>query len=189
MAVTYRQFRDDLLVAFARKTENEGRNIYELEDLAEEAGLFRRAGWIDMAGRDFADRGYMMDASDTGGPAGALEGPGQEEAERLMEVAERVMELDRSSEQYERVMKALEDLAEAIRSNNEYGAAEPEDKEQRLAEIEAAQRQLKSPRIRVEAFMQLGGRALRYLALKFGEQSIGKAAAEAVERTFKMLFG
>jgi hypothetical protein len=37
--------------------------------------------------------------------------------------------------------------------------------------------------------MQLVGRALKYLALKFGEQSTGKAAAEAVERISKMLFG
>jgi hypothetical protein len=113
MAASYRQFRDDLLVALARKTESDGRNYYNLEDIAEEAGLPRQAGWVDMAGSEFVDQGYMKDATSSSGPAGLLAGPGQEEAEHLTEVAERVVELDRSSEQYDRVIKALEDVAEA----------------------------------------------------------------------------
>jgi hypothetical protein len=52
MAVSYRQFRDSLLVGLALKIESYGRNYYKLEDIADEAGLPRQAGWVDMAGRE-----------------------------------------------------------------------------------------------------------------------------------------
>jgi hypothetical protein len=49
--------------------------------------------------------------------------------------------------EHKQATQALTQIIEAVRGNNEYGSAEPEEKEQRFAELEVGERLLKAPRI------------------------------------------
>jgi hypothetical protein len=180
MAATYMLFRDDLLVALARKTNQLGRNFFDYDEVADEAGLSRTQGWTEMAAFEFRDMGYTNDASTTDGFAGALNGLGMQEAERLMGAAEKTMDLDHCAPEYQKAVAALSGVTEAVRQNNEYASSEPEDREQRLAELEAGNRLLRAGRVRIAALMAVLGSALTALAVKFVDAAIGEAASEAV---------
>lgn len=180
MAATYTQFRDDLLVALARKTNVEGRNFFDYDKVADGAGLSRNKAWTEMAAFDFQDMGYAKDASHLSGFAGALNGLGMHEAERLMEAAERAVELDHSAPEYQRATSALGAVTEAVRQSNDYASSEPEDRDQRLAELEAGNTLLKPRRVRIAALLTLLGSVLTYLARKFADATIGRLASEAV---------
>jgi hypothetical protein len=180
MPATYAQFRDDLLVALARKTNQLGRNFFNYDEVADEAGLSRNQGWTEMAAFDFRDMGYANDASSKDGFAGALNGQGMREAERLMGAAEKTVDLDHGAPEYQKAVSALSGVTEAVRQNNEYASSEPEDREQRVAELEAGKELLKPKRVRIAALVGLLLPALTYLATKFADAAIGEAASEAM---------
>jgi hypothetical protein len=90
-----------------------------------------------MAAFEFKDMGYANDASSHDGFAGALNGQGMREAERLMGAAEKTVDLDHGAPEYQKAVSALSGVTEAVRQNNEYASSEPEDREQRVAELEA----------------------------------------------------
>jgi len=169
MPATYTQYHDDLLIALARKTNREGREFFDYDRVADEAGLSRSRGWTEMAAFDFRDKGYTNDASHMTGFAGALNGRGMQEAERLMKSAEQTVELDHSAPEYQKATSALAAVTEAVRRSNDYASSEPEDREQRLAELEAAKGLLKARRTRLTALLALLGSALTYLAAKFAD--------------------
>jgi hypothetical protein len=109
-----------------------------------------------------------------------LNGLGMQEAERLMKAAEQTVELDHGAPEYQRATSALGAVTEAVRQSNDYASSEPEDREQRLAELEAGNRLLKAGRVRLAALVAVLLPALMYLANKFVDAAIGEAAAEAV---------
>jgi hypothetical protein len=61
--------------------------------------------------------------------------------------SDRIVSLNHNAPEYKQSMKVLTQAIDAVRGNNEYGNADPEDKEQRLAELEAGGRLLKARRI------------------------------------------
>jgi hypothetical protein len=180
MPATYTQFRDDLLVAVARKTNREGRNFFDYDEVADEAGLSRNEGWTEMAAFEFRDMGYTNDASSGDGFAGALNGLGMQQAERIMGAAEQTVELDHSAPEYQRATAALGAVTEAVRQSNDYASSEPEDREQRLAELEAAKGLLKPKRARLGALLAVVLPVLGWLADHFAGGVIGDLASEAI---------
>jgi len=67
-----------------------------------------------------------------------------------------------------------------VRDNNEYAASDPEDREQRLAELEAGGRLLEALRVNPKALWAILASALGYLALKFAGATIGGLANAAL---------
>jgi hypothetical protein len=180
MAATYTQFNDDFLMALARKTNREGRNFYDYDEVADEAGLSRKPGWVEMAAFALRDSGYTTDASSFKGYAGALTGLGMQEAERLMQAAEQTVELDHSSPEYQKATEALTAVTEEVRESNEYASSEPEDREQRLAELVAGKLLLAAKKVRLPALLGLLMSALWYLASTFADAAIGELASAAI---------
>ena len=120
-----------------------------------------------MAASEFRDIGFTNDASSFDGPAAAITGLGMQEAERLMGVAERTVVLDHSTPQYQEAMSALGAGTEAVHQSNDYASSEPEDHEQRLAELEAAKELLKPKRVRLSALLAVVLPVLGWLADHF----------------------
>jgi hypothetical protein len=180
MAATYTQYRDDLLMALARRTNREGRNFYDYDEVAEEAGLSRKQGWTEMAAFELRDMGYANDASHLSGFAGALKGLGMQEAERLIGAAERAVELDHRAPEYQRATSALDAVTDAVRQSNDYATSNPEDREQRLAELEASKELLKPKKTRLHAVLAVATSVLLYLADHFAGGVIGDLASEAL---------
>ena len=89
MPATYTLFRDDLLVAVARKTNREGRYFLDYDEVTDDAGLSRNEWWTEMAAFEFRDMGHTNDASSGDGIAGALNGLGMHQAERIMRAQSR----------------------------------------------------------------------------------------------------
>jgi hypothetical protein len=104
---------------------------------------------------------------------------GQAEAEGSVPAADRVVDLTHNSASLNDVADALEKLAAALRSANDY--EDDNDKQQRIAEVEATKTLIKAPRVqgRALAFVKA---CLTYLAKKFADVSIGKIAALIIEK-------
>jgi hypothetical protein len=187
MPATYTQFEEDLLVALGRKTNRDGRNFYDYGEVADEAGLSYNPEWIEMGAFALRDSGYTQDGSAGRQYSGMLNGSGMQEAERLMNAAEQTVELDHSSPEYQKATSALAAVTEAVRQNNEYASSEPEDREQRLAELEAGKVLLTAKRTRVNALLTLLGSALRYIAVRFAETAAGDLATAALAAVKKLV--
>jgi len=99
--------------------------------------------------------------------------------------ADRVVHLDHNSSVYRQAIEALEKLEEALREANDYPDAE--DKEQRIAEISATQRLLKSVRVRVAAVVTVIGSGLAYLASHFVGYAIDAASHGVIEKLTALL--
>ncbi|MCF3631191.1 hypothetical protein RJ527_05105 [Thalassospiraceae bacterium LMO-SO8] len=87
----YSEFKDRLLIAIAEYEEKFGSNYYEPAEIAEEAGLDFRKGWVRKAAISFRDYGYVSEAFSLGGGEDRgldcqLTGQGLEEAERLRSI-------------------------------------------------------------------------------------------------------
>jgi hypothetical protein len=100
--------------------------------------------------------------------------------------ADRFVKLDHNSAAYHEAIQSLEDLKKTLREANDY--PDPEDKDQRIAELSAVQRLLKAVRVRVSAVVTLIGSGLRYLASHFIGTAIDTAAHKVIE-TLTNLFG
>jgi hypothetical protein len=190
MPATYAQFFDDLLVALARKTNREGLNDFVYAEVADEAGLSYTPAWIEIAKSQLRDRGFTQDSSTLGGLdgfSGTLTGLGIQEAERLMQVAGQSVELDHSSPEYQKATTALAAVTEAVRQNNEYASSEPEDREQRLAELEAGTGLLTPKKTRLAALVGLLIPVLTYLAMTFADAAIGELASTAIAALKELL--
>lgn len=205
----FTDFRNALLVALAKCDEERGPEYYELKEVAEGAGLKYREGWVGKAANYFDKYGYVSDAFTMGGGVDGglsvqLTAEGLEEAERLMAETEtseivgqhpeaavpasdRYVELDHNSPEFREATEAVRAVIERVRSDNEYNATDPEDKQQRLAELEAGSTLLKSIRVRAAAVTAVLVPPLRYLAKKFLDTAIGKAASIAVTAVMKLL--
>lgn len=206
----FTDFRNALLVALAKSEEERGPEYYDLKKVAEGAGLQYREGWVRKVANYFDDYGYVRGAFTLGGGVDGglsvlLTAEGLEEAERLMAETEtseivgqhpeaavpasdRYVELDHNSAEYREATEAVLAVIERVRSDNQYGATEPDDKEQRLSELAAGSTLLKSVRVRVTAVTAVLLAPLTYLAAKFLDTAVGEAASAALNAV-KVLFG
>jgi hypothetical protein len=93
------------------------------------------------------------------------------EATTGIPASDRVVKLDHNQTSYREVQASLEKLERAIRELNDY--PDTDDREQRIAEVSAAQRLMKAPRIgeRAVAFIKA---SLTYLGKRFADVSIGE---------------
>ncbi|MEH2481887.1 histidinol-phosphate/aromatic aminotransferase/cobyric acid decarboxylase-like protein [Nitrobacteraceae bacterium AZCC 2146] len=99
--------------------------------------------------------------------------------------SDRVVRLDHNSPKYAEAKQALETLEKLLQETNDY--PDPEDKEQKIAEISAARRLLQAVRVRVKAIVAVVGAALLYLASAFMTSGIGTAAKIAWEHILALL--
>jgi hypothetical protein len=93
--------------------------------------------------------------------------------------ADRVVRLDHNSVAYSDVLDALEKLEEALKGANDY--PDPEDREQRVAEVSATRRLFQSVRLRVGAVVALLGSGVMYFATHLAGSAIDKAASAVVD--------
>jgi hypothetical protein len=99
--------------------------------------------------------------------------------------ADKTMPLDRESAKYKEAIEALETLERILLEANDYPDAE--DKEQRVAEVSAIRRLLESPRVRLASVVVVAKSTLGYLAKKFVDAGIGKAAAVGISKLAALL--
>jgi len=99
--------------------------------------------------------------------------------------ADRVVTLDHNSRDYARATEAVVRATEALRGDNEY--VDADDRDQRVAELEAGSRLLRAVRVRLDAIEVLLIAALKYLAKKFAEQAIGVLASAAIAALLALL--
>jgi hypothetical protein len=81
-----------------------------------------------------------------------------ETSEAEVPASDRVVRLDHNSPKYIGAKEALETLERLLQETNDY--PDPEDKEQKIAEISAARRLLQAVRVRVKAILAVVGAAL-----------------------------
>ncbi len=91
--------------------------------------------------------------------------------------SDRVVTVNDNSPGYRETVDALEKLEQSLIEVNDY--PNTEDKEQRIAEISAGRRLLRSTRVRIGALVAVLGPPLTYLATKFADQAIGQIAKSA----------
>jgi hypothetical protein len=88
--------------------------------------------------------------------------------------SDRTVRLDHNNPKYQTIRSDLEKLRNDLRGVNDY--PDETDKQQRVAEIEAAQTLLSAPRARVDALISVVYRGLKYIAKKFADTTIGLLA-------------
>jgi hypothetical protein len=91
--------------------------------------------------------------------------------------SDRVVTLNHNSEIYIKTLEGLGQLEEAVQQANDY--PDLEDKEQKLAELAAGQRLLRSIRVRIAAVVTVLSAPLMWLIEKFAGGLIGQVAAAA----------
>lgn len=91
--------------------------------------------------------------------------------------SDRVVTLDHNSSQFDEVAAALEKAESALQQQN---SGDPDEKEQRLAELSAGRRLLQASRIRVGVFASLVISALIWVATVFAETAAGQVAEYAI---------
>jgi hypothetical protein len=101
--------------------------------------------------------------------------------------ADRYVPLNHNSAAYRDAIESLDRVYEAVRRDNGYGELDPEDREQRLRELEAGKTLFQAPRIGVAAAKTLVVATLVYLAAKFGDATIGIAAEAAINAVRALL--
>ncbi|WP_375780477.1 hypothetical protein ACE103_17705 [Bradyrhizobium sp. ma5] len=100
--------------------------------------------------------------------------------------SDRSVRVDHNSADYARADQALDELEEAVRAANTFD--DPEEKEQREAEVSAARRLIRAVRVRLEPLAEL----LKPLLVQFGtnlKDNLVKAAAAAASAALIALFG
>jgi hypothetical protein len=99
-------------------------------------------------------------------------------SDRTAPASDRTVTLDHNTPDYAETVHSLEKVEHAIQEANDYD--DPDDKEQRIAELSAGRRLLQATRARADALIALLYRGLLYLAKRFAEVAIGAAATAAL---------
>lgn len=102
--------------------------------------------------------------------------------------SDRFVQLDHNSQAYRQAIEAGEKLLREVRKSNSFAASTDDDKEQRIAELEAGYRLLTSKRVDASNVKLVLGGVLGYLATKFADEPIGELAKVAWN-TVKSLLG
>jgi hypothetical protein len=99
--------------------------------------------------------------------------------------SDRVVRLDHNSAPYTEAMEALDKLEHTLKTANDFDNVEERD--QLLAEVSAGKRLLQATLVRVRAVTEVLGTGLKYMAKKFVDGGIGKAAGWAWELILRLL--
>ncbi|MGH6879769.1 MAG: hypothetical protein ACREFM_02530 [Hypericibacter sp.] len=199
MAKKYSEFVDDLLLALVVAGQETPGKYIDVLAVAAKANLEYVPGWAREAAGQMKDRGWLRATFLSGPiPDGAImamvTGDGLERADSIAEMrrgeaaqvvdtvpaSDRYVRIDHNAQQYQQTEVALTQTIDAVASDNEYAAEEPEDRGQRLAELEASHRLLQAPLVDLAWLKPKLIATLRYLAEKFAGAMIGKAAAAAL---------
>ena len=100
--------------------------------------------------------------------------------------SDRVVSVQHNSADYRELVTALQDLEKAIRETNKF--PESDDRDQRLAEIEAGRTLLGASRVRVAAIFTLLADPLLFFTKKFAGEFIAKFA-DVAWRALQRLMG
>lgn len=99
--------------------------------------------------------------------------------------SDRVVTLDHNSDPYQRTLDALDDLVRALRGANDYPNAD--DKEQRIAEVEATKTLLKPKKVSIAAVVAVIGGTLAYIAQHFVGTAVDMVAHNVIEKLTALL--
>jgi hypothetical protein len=92
--------------------------------------------------------------------------------------SDRTVSPDHNSADYKDAIEAIEKTEKAIREANDY--PDDDDKEQRIAELDAGRVLFEARRFRVQALKETLLECLKYLSKKFMDKTIGIAAGAAI---------
>jgi len=190
VTVKFSQFMDDLLLALVRYGESDRNDFIDPRDAAERAGLKYQPGHVREAVRTLEGRGlvrahYTMGGGPDGGMGLTVTGEGltraegiederkQQNASGQVPASDRVVTVNHNAPDYRATSDTLVQTIAAVKGDNEYANEDPEDREQRIAELEASQRLLQAERVDLDWVERLFLRTLRYLANKFADNAIG----------------
>jgi hypothetical protein len=195
----FSQFSDDLLMAMVDAGQKMPGHYINPIAVAIAAKLSHMPGWVRQAVEALQSKGWVSAKFlATGQPDGQVmaivTGRGVERAEKIEEerrqaasaedevpASDRFVRIDHNSAGYKDADDALGQTLEAVRGSNEYRSSDPEDHEQRVAELEAGKRLLQAPRVDL-GWLKAGlERTLTYIAKKFADQAIGKLAGAAIK--------
>jgi hypothetical protein len=196
MTQAFARFRDDLLLAMVNRAPGGQGEFMDPITLAKTERLSYLPGWVRLSIEAMQSRGLvegrnLFDGTPDGQIMVRVTGSGMERAaeiavERAGEsvteapAADRFVRIDHNSADYKKADDTLAQTIEAVRGNNEFANNDPEDYEQRLAELEAGTRLLQARRIN-PGWLKAGLLpALRYIAKKFADNAIGALATAAV---------
>ena len=202
----YTEFRKRLLVLLKEFDEKYPGDLVEPKTLIDSKELKFKLGWIEKATEDFENLGFVQAAFSAGpideGMDCRITGPGIEEAEVYEEDLgdskffvtgqpstnpEMLVELNREDDAYKLAMNKLDVTIETVRGNNEYKDANPNDHEQRLAELQAGRLLLESEWVDISKVQATLFAVLTYLSLKFADVPIGEASQAAWEAVKALL--
>lgn len=159
-------FRDSLIIALYHKLNEQGLDLYNLKDLADENHIAYREGWIFEFCTFLDENGYGLVAKSMGGDevqkaklnASGLEyaeeltaqseGEAHSNAPSLIPASDRYVEIDDNSPDFKDAKAKVESAAETIRGYNE---PTNYDKEQVVSELTIGQQLFKSVKVRVGA--------------------------------------
>jgi hypothetical protein len=199
----YADFEDSLFLHLGRVAEIVGDFSLNPDEVAERSKLEYQAHWVQEAVKSLEAKGYLNVEAHGGFFEVRLTGRGWDTYQDLADVydfhdddtateavpaSDRVVRLDHNSAAYLDADQKLSEVVQAIGSNNEYAATDPEDFEQRIAELESGQRLLKAVRVRVNAITETLIKPLKWLLVKFGESLIGALITIAIT-ALAALFG
>lgn len=99
----------------------------------------------------------------------------------LVPVSDGYVTLEHNSPEYIRAVEALDAVIREVRGSNEYGDLDPDDQEQKIAELEAGKRLFQALRVRPRAIVTVVGTALLTIGVIFTTGVISAAASTAWE--------
>jgi hypothetical protein len=200
----FRTFTDRLFMALGEVCTRVPDHLVGAEQVAETAGLDHYSGWIREAVNRLQLEGYLTTQNSLTQTSVMLTGAGWDHYHDLLEkngvpedssgvtevvpASDRVVRLDHNSADFRDADERLSEVIQAIRANNELAANDPEEHEQRIAELEGGQRLLKAVRVRVNAAMEMLIKPLQWLLVKVGENLISALITIAIT-ALAALFG
>jgi hypothetical protein len=192
----YDEFVEELFIAVGNAAEIVGKDRFlDAKSAATRKELKFQDSWILEAVRDLELEGWLTTNLTLSSAQVRLTGRGWDHYEDLLDeyglreetteppvapASDRLVALDHNSAAYIEADSRLSEAIKALRENNEYKASDPEDYEQRIAELEGGQRLLKAPRIRLGAVIEVLIRALQWLAVKLADTVAGKMIEKAL---------
>jgi len=100
--------------------------------------------------------------------------------------SDRVVALNDNDPERKHTIEVISKAIEAVRGDNEYASDDPEDREQRLAELEASKQLLKAPRISSRWLERIIG-TLRFVVTKVRDVAIAMAVTEVIKFLVSLL--
>jgi hypothetical protein len=212
-SIPFAEFRKTLLALIYEATRDNLHKYCDISDLVRDTGVPASPGWADRAVDHLEGSGFLKAMRPlSGGPHVQLTGPGIDEAEALFEngwaqrdwqdaggkggeagtttgapASNRVVTLDHNSTEYVDAVRTLNLVTEQVRSSNELAVGSPEEHGRGLAELEAGQRVLEAPRLRVAVAVTLIGGVLVWLLQQVAGTALEPAIKLALAALDKLL--